>query len=193
MIIPRAVLSKFWNNEIVHDDGQEVPLRQIRAEPGQAMKIEKAKLEHAREIMGWFPDKESVTRWGSPYMKYPLQEETFLEDIYWGRMSARIALADDGRLLGFGQFYLKFGRCHLARLAINPELRGRGLGEEFIAALMKHGSEHLDTPDFSLYVMTANKPALNCYRNLGFNLADFPDEGPRLEDCVFMVADWAGK
>jgi ribosomal protein S18 acetylase RimI-like enzyme len=152
------------------------------------MKIETAQIEDAREIMGWFPDKESVTRWGSPYMRYPLQDETFLGDIYWDRISSRVARAEDGRLLGFGQFYLKLGRCHLARLVINPDFRGHGLGEEFVAALMKHGSEDLRAGEFSLYVMTANKPALNCYRSLGFELADYPDGDARLENCVFMIA-----
>ena len=157
------------------------------------MKTEAAQIKHAREIMTWFPDKESVIRWGSPYTRYPLREETFYEDIYWDRISSRIALGEDGRLLGFGQFYPKLGRCHLARLVINPVFRGQGLGEEFVATLMKHGSERLDTEEFSLYVMSANKPAYNCYRNLGFNLAKYPHDDPHLDNCVFMIADWRGR
>lgn len=152
------------------------------------MKIETATIEHAREIMGWFPDTRSVTRWGSPYTRYPLREETFFEDIYWSKINSRVAIGDDGQLLGFGQFYLKLGRCHLARLVINPDYRGRGLGEEFVAALMEHGSEQLGAPEFSLYVMSENKPAYNCYRALGFELAKWPDRDPQLENCVFMTA-----
>jgi len=156
------------------------------------MIIESAQPEHVREIIGWFPDKESVIRWGSPYTRYPLSEKTLFEDIYWDRINSRIALAEDGRLLGFGQFYPKLGRCHLARLVINPGFRGRGLGEEFVAALMKHGSEQLDTEEYSLYVMTENKPAYNCYRSLGFGLADYPNGDPKLENCVFMTAHLSG-
>ena len=152
------------------------------------MNIQKALLEDTREIMGWFPDEKSVILWGSPYTRYPLREETFLTDIYWDRISSRVARTEDGRLLAFGQFYLKLGRCHLARLVINPEFRGRGLGEAFVAALMKHGAESLGTDTFSLYVMTYNKPAYNCYKNLGFELAPNPDGDAKLENCVFMVA-----
>ena len=154
------------------------------------MKTQPAEIEHAREIIGWFPDKESVVQWGSPYMRYPLQEQSFLEDMYWDEISARVALGEDGRLVGFGQYYPKLGRCHLARLVINPQVRGRGLGEVFVAALMEHGSAELGTRQFSLYVMTANRPAYNCYRSLGFELAPYPDGDAQLEDCVFMVADW---
>jgi len=191
VIFGEAVPSIIWNNEIVHDDRPEVPLNQKPLIQDSEMNIVKAELEHARDLMGWFPDKESVIRWGSPYMRYPLHWESFLEDMYWGRMSSRVALEEDGSLLGFGQFYLKLGRCHLARLVVNPDIRGRGLGKKFIAALMKHGSEHLGTGEFSLYVMTENKPAFNCYRSLGFNLAPYPHGDPQLENCVFMLADLA--
>lgn len=153
------------------------------------MNIIKADSEHAREIMGWFPDKQSVILWGSPYTRYPLTEETFFEDIYWSRINSVVALTDNGQLLGFGQFYLKLGRCHLARLVINPEFRGQGLGATFIAALMSYGAERLDTHEFSLYVMTVNKPAIAVYKKLGFNLADYPHGDPKLENCVFMIAD----
>ena len=152
------------------------------------MKIEEARIEHALEVMGWFPDKESVVRWGSFYMRWPLEEASFLEDIFWDRMPARIALADDGRLLGFGQFYRKLGRCHLARLVINPEFRGRGLGERFVAALMEHASRVLDTDGFSLYVMAHNRPAYNAYRAVGFELYPQPPDEPELQNTVFMVA-----
>jgi len=172
--------------------GRKSRLGRAPLTPDKKMQIETARIEDAYEIMGWFPDKESVTRWGSPYTRYPLKEETFFEDIHWDQIAARVARAEDGALLGFGQFYLKLGRCHLARLVINPAFRKQGLGEEFVGALMKHGSIELGTEEFSLYVMTANRPAYNCYRSLGFKLAIDPKDGPHLEDCVFMIASGTG-
>jgi ribosomal protein S18 acetylase RimI-like enzyme len=189
--INKAESIPIWNNEIVHDDRSEVlfvgepPIPDCN--PGSNMKIEVAQLENALEIMHWFTDKESVTRWGSPYMRYPLREQEFLEDIRWGEMETRIGVGDDGQLLAFGQFYPKLGRCHLARLVINPEFRDQGLGLEFVAALMKNGSEQLGADQFSLFVMTANKPAYNCYKHLGFSMTRYPDDDPKLEDCIFMV------
>jgi ribosomal protein S18 acetylase RimI-like enzyme len=152
------------------------------------MQLTKATIEDAREIMGWFPDKASVIRWGSPYTRYPLREETFFEDIYWDRIQSITARKEDGRLLGFGQYYPKLGRCHLARLVINPDFRGQGEGERFVSALMDLGSAELDFDEFSLYVMTENLPAYYCYRHLGFELAPYPDGDAKLENCVFMIA-----
>jgi ribosomal protein S18 acetylase RimI-like enzyme len=166
----------------------ESPLRHAE-ETGRDMQIEQARIEDAREIMRWFPDKESVVRWGSPYMSYPLKDDTFFGDIYWDRITSCVARTEDGHLLAFGQYYRKLGRCHLARLVINPEFRGQGLGEKFVGALMKQGGRMLGTDEFSLYVMTANRPAYNCYKNLGFDLAQPPEDDVRLEDVVFMVSN----
>lgn len=153
------------------------------------MRIETARIEDAREVMNWFPDKESVMLWGSPYTRYPLAAETFFEDIYWERVESRIARGDQGELLAFGQYYPKLGRCHLARLAVNPNFRRRGIAVNFIGQLMEHGGEQLDTHEFSLYVMTANKPAWHCYKTLGFHMEPYPHGDPHLDNCVFMVAD----
>lgn len=153
------------------------------------MRIEIAKTGDVQDIMGWFPDKESVILWGSPYTRYPLSKDTFFEDIYWERIVSCVARDDDGTLMGFGQFYPKLGRCHLARLVLNPAYRGRGLGVKFIGMLMKHGAAELGTSGFSLYVMTFNKPAYRCYKALGFHMAPYPHGDAKLENCVFMTAE----
>jgi ribosomal protein S18 acetylase RimI-like enzyme len=157
------------------------------------MKIENASMQDAREVMNWFPDKESVMLWGSPYTRYPLREETFFDDIYWDRIESRVARGMQGELLAFGQFYPKLARCHLARLVVNPEFRRRGVGLNFIDSLMTHGGEHLNTSEFSLYVMTVNKPAWHCYKSLGFHMEPYPHGDPHLDNCVFMVADRTGE
>lgn len=161
----------------------------VAAITGLTMRIEVAQLEDVRQVMTWFPDKESLMLWGSPYMRWPIREESFLEDIYWERFEARVARGDEGELLAFGQYYNKLGRCHLARLVVNPEFRRRGIGLEFIDRLMQHGGEILGTNEFSLYVMTANKPAWHCYKSLGFHMEPYPHCDPHLDNCVFMVTN----
>ena len=54
---------------------------------------------------------------------------------------------------------------------------------------MRHGGEALNTREFSLYVMTANKPAWHCYKSLGFHMEPYPHGDPHLDNCVFMVAE----
>jgi ribosomal protein S18 acetylase RimI-like enzyme len=151
--------------------------------------ISTATRDDAREVMTWFTDAESVMLWGSPFTRFPLREETFFTDTEWEEIASRVARDEEGHLVAFGQFYPKLGRCHLARLVVNPAFRRRGLGVRFIGALMAHGGEALRTDEFSLYVMTANKAAWTCYKKLGFHMEPYPHNDPHLDNCVFMVAE----
>ena len=91
------------------------------------MRLVSSSKAHVREIMTWFPDQHALAQWGGPDMRFPFTESSFFEDIHWGKLPSYCAVSDEFGLLGFGQFYEKLGRCHLARLAIAPELRGQGL------------------------------------------------------------------
>jgi len=145
--------------------------------------------DDARQVMGWFTDAESVMLWGSPFTRFPLREETFFTDTDWDIVTSCVARDHDGTVIAFGQYYPKLGRCHLARLAVNPAYRQQGIGVRFIAALMKHGGAALDTDEFSLYVITKNEPAWRCYKKLGFHMEPYPHNDPHLDNCAFMVAE----
>jgi ribosomal protein S18 acetylase RimI-like enzyme len=155
---------------------------------GCNLKILEARLAHALEIMRWLPDRQTCEDWGGPTMRWPLEETAFLEDIHWGNMPSRAGLERDGSLIAFGQYYKKKNRCHLARLILAPRARGRGLGKAFIGALMEDGRAELETRDYSLFVLRHNRPALACYKRLGFRQTDYPKDDPILDNCIFMVS-----
>ncbi|MFC1796792.1 GNAT family N-acetyltransferase [Pseudomonadota bacterium] len=152
------------------------------------MQLQPSRKEHALEIMNWFPEEDDCRQWGGPIMRFPFREKTFLEDIHWKKIPSYSAITHEGLLLGFGQFYEKLGRCHLARLAVSPQYRSLGLGRTFICSLMHVGQEQLDTNRFSLYVLSNNAPAVACYQSLGFELAETPEEAIKLKYCVYMIA-----
>ena len=145
--------------------------------------------DDARTVMSWFTDAESVMLWGSPFTRFPLREETFFTDSDWDNVESRVARDGAGNLVAFGQFYPKLGRCHLARLVVNPAFRRRGIGIRFIEALMAHAGAALGTDEFSLYVITSNQAAWRCYKKLGFHMAPYPHNDPHLDNCVFMLAE----
>ncbi|GHA11190.1 hypothetical protein GCM10008090_21190 [Arenicella chitinivorans] len=81
----------------------------------------------------------------------------------------------DGELVAFGQFYNRLNFCHLARLVVNPEYRGRGLITLLVEYLCGTGCLHLGVRQASLFVNAHNLPALKVYRRLGFTETDYPD------------------
>jgi ribosomal protein S18 acetylase RimI-like enzyme len=151
------------------------------------MEIARTRLADIETLKSWFPDKEAGYAWGGPGLRFPFTHESFLEDMQWEKMPSYSLLDDSGQLGGFGQFYEKSGRCHLARLVVAPQLRGQGQGQWFIARLMETGMQQLGKNACSLFVIASNVRALKCYTALGFEKAAYPAEQQRFADIEFMV------
>lgn len=141
--------------------------------------------EQFRQLMRWIPDRRSCEFWASPAFPYPFTEATFMEHVRPDLPSFSL-MGDDEELLGFGQYYLRAGRCHLARLVISPFRRGQGLGAFLVRGLCRCGGQELGVQECSLFVLPDNAPAQRLYRRLGFAEATYPGETPPYG--IYMVA-----
>ena len=78
--------------------------------------------------------------------------------------------------------------CELAKMAVSPEARGRGIGEIVgsaaidIARKAGYGEMYLETNDVV-------KPALRLYHKLGFEQRPFPFDSDYQRANVYMVLD----
>ena len=151
------------------------------------MNLQSATLDQALALRNWFPDPASLAQWGGPEMPCPPTREEFLEGMHWERMPTYVAVDVDDEMLAFGQYYERYSRCHLARLAVRPDQRGKGTGQKFIAALMQHGTKDLDLAECGLFVMSDNPAAQTCYQRLGFEHAAYPSDMKRYEGVQYMV------
>jgi ribosomal protein S18 acetylase RimI-like enzyme len=144
--------------------------------------------DHIREMLAWFPNRLSCVTWGGPGFRFPFTPDTFFEDSRARSLPSYALVAESGALLGFGQYYLRAGRCHLSRLAIEPQMRGRGLGTRLIALLVALGAAKLGVEQCSLFVSTLNPRAQRLYERLGFELASYPEAGLALPESHYMIA-----
>jgi len=151
------------------------------------MDIVETRTEHLETLKTWFSDKQSVRQWGGPLFRHPFTHATFLKDMRWREVPAYSLLDDDNGMSGFGQYYEREGRCHLARLVIDPALRGQGIGRYFIRGLMQIGMTELGTDECSLFVMDSNRGAIRCYESLRFVHAPCPTEDLLYENIDFMI------
>lgn len=151
------------------------------------MKLAAVQSSHVTQLMQWFPDRHSCSIWAGPEFRYPYTDVSFKEDIRL-QLPSYSMLGDDDELLGFGQYYLRAGRCHLARLAVSPQHRGRALGAFLIRELCRLGCRDMKVSDCSLFVLESNSPAMTLYTRLGFKPAHYPGEMPPIEGCVYLVA-----
>ena len=139
------------------------------------------------ELMTWFPDSHSVGIWGGPGFRYPFDRESFQEDCCWRKFSSYCLRNQKGELAAFGQSGSRYGRAHLARLVANPNMRGQGVGSKLIETMISVASDENQFSEIALFVLRDNAPAFKCYRSLGFDIKDYPNDAPMPELCFYMT------
>jgi ribosomal protein S18 acetylase RimI-like enzyme len=147
-----------------------------------------ASSEHVLLMMSWFPSPESSLMWGGWEFRFPFTPETFLADMKLATLPSYVLIRPVATLCAFGQIYLRAGRCHLARLAVAPELRGQGLGTQLIHRLMQEGRRRLAVQECSLFVHTGNPRALALYERLGFRRVHYPEADVAQQSIHYLIA-----
>ncbi|MCM2310030.1 MAG: GNAT family N-acetyltransferase [Steroidobacteraceae bacterium] len=153
------------------------------------MRVQRFDAARLPELMRWFPDADACRVWGGPSLRFPCTLESFRADTRVDELSSWALLDEEATLVGFGQYYLRVGRCHLGRLAIAPDRRGRGLGRTLVHELCRLGSADLVVDTYSLFVLPGNERALRLYQRLGFEAARYPEPDPTFDACTYMVAE----
>lgn len=148
-----------------------------------------ASLDDIFNLMRWFPSAEATTLWGGPNFRYPFDGATFLKDCRYGEIASYCLKDSEQRILGFGQYNERYGRIHFARLAVTPDSRGQGLGQELLRRLMGVAVGDLPLKQFSLFVYRHNSIALACYEKAGFRKTQYPEGAPLADVCYYMTRD----
>jgi ribosomal protein S18 acetylase RimI-like enzyme len=163
-------------------------MQELGTARSQQVVLRAATKDDLQAMMGWFPDRRSCRIWGGPDFRYPFTEQSFQEDTRFEVLPSYV-YATDRTLVGFGQYYLRAGRCHVSRLAVSPTLRGNGWGSELLSALIDLGSAALRVDQCSLFVSADNQPAARLYRRLGFAQAPYPGPEPAMHDVLYLIAE----
>jgi ribosomal protein S18 acetylase RimI-like enzyme len=149
--------------------------------------LRKATSADIDELMEWFPDANAINIWGGPTFRFPFTRATFFEDICWGRI-ASFALDGHGEeFAAFGQVYERIGRINLARLIVNPAMRGQGVGKRLVDLLMAVSASMFACNEYSLFVYRGNVVAYECYKSMGFTVGDYPEGVPHADVCYYLT------
>ncbi|MES1195788.1 MAG: N-acetyltransferase [Steroidobacter sp.] len=123
-------------------------------------------------VASWIKSPRDCEFWAGHALTYPLQLDTLAKDI---DLSPETSFCvDDDQIFAFGQLIDKGnGRVHLAKIIVNPETRGCGIGKKLVAALIGRAKEKSFSV-IGLNVHPDNHLAINLYKKLGFELAERP-------------------
>jgi RimJ/RimL family protein N-acetyltransferase len=146
-------------------------------------------------LISWIPSRESLVQWTGPVFDYPLDRAQLNRHLTEARQEEPVDLVfkaldrDTGRAIGHGELVridAKNLSAALARILVGPsELRGRGIGEGIVRALLRIAFDHLSLHRVALNVFDYNQAAIRCYQKVGFK-----QEGVQREACKFGDEYW---
>lgn len=120
-------------------------------------------------LAAWITDATACARWAGPVLRFPFAAAELPALLTVPGGSSYCLSQDDGKLLGFGQFWvLTAGAVHLGRIIIAPDERGRGRAKSLCSLLMAQAVRATGARAVTLRVYRDNPPALAVYRQLGF-------------------------
>lgn len=129
---------------------------------------------HFATLVRWFSSEEEVVQWGGPGVSFPLDASQL--DVMLGETRARppgrLAWMAEGRdrMVGHAQLGLDWrnGNALLARVAVAPDERGRGLAAAMLRQVIGCGFALPGFERIELNVYSFNTPAIRLYERLGF-------------------------
>lgn len=159
--------------------------------PTTPLRVDAFSEAHVPEMLDWFSSLEALVQWGGPGLSFPL-EAAQLEAMLAGTEGAeaeRLMFAGivDGKLAGHAQVALDWpnGVGRLARVAINPRMRGQRLAQPFLREVTRRFFTDPAFERLELNVYTFNEAAIRTYRSLGFQ-----EEGVRRSSAKVGDARW---
>lgn len=125
--------------------------------------------EDLNTIIGWIKNEAALKCWAGPGWAWPIDADALWEQVDLEE-SLPLVMATDHDILAFGQILQQEpGTLHVSLLVVNPEFRGRRLGERICLALFKRGMAHwMDAASVTLDVCRDDKAALAMTHRLGF-------------------------
>ena len=118
-----------------------------------------------------------MVQWAGPAFKWPMTQKQFREQLRAAKGKAAtlfpFGLYRGDILIGYcelARYDRKSQSVHLSRVIISPKHRNKGFAQIMIDHVLKLGFEELGLNRIMLGVFDFNKPAVKCYKKMGFKL-----------------------
>lgn len=134
--------------------------------------------EHFEVLSNWFASQADVVQWGGPLLSFPLTVEQLRPMLTEAETMPPARLCwmakHDGTLVGHAQlgFDWRNGNALLARVAVAPHARGRGLAGPMLRLVLEQAFARPAIERVELNVYAWNAPAIRSYERLGFKAED---------------------
>jgi len=155
-------------------------------------------------LIGWVPSPEFLLQWAGPGFSYPLTRNQLKHhlasetELQPDHLIYKAVHRQSGETVGHGEIVALDRRnrsASMARILVGPpEMRGKGIGEQIVRALLRVAFQELSLHRVALHVFTFNTSAIRCYERIGFKqegvLREARQHGEEYWDvCVMSILE----
>ena len=100
----------------------------------------------------------------------PWSRESMEKELIGNDQAHYLVVEIDEKVVGYAGFWQVLDEGHIMNIAVEPEMRGQGLGEELMRAMLQQGTQ-LGIIYWTLEVRVSNIAAIKLYEKVGFTSA----------------------
>ena len=100
----------------------------------------------------------------------PWSRESMEKELIGNDQAHYLVAEIDEKVVGYAGFWQVLDEGHIMNIAVAPEVRGQGLGEELMRAMLQQGAQ-LGIIYWTLEVRVSNIAAIKLYEKVGFTSA----------------------
>ena len=110
-------------------------------------------------------DIQAVTEIEKKCFSSPWSEKSFEDSI--SREDTIFLVCEEGSITGYIGMYISFDEASITNVAVSPEFRKKGYGEQLVAEA-KFAAKEANAENIFLEVRVSNEPAISLYKKMGF-------------------------
>ncbi|MCC9174964.1 GNAT family N-acetyltransferase [Arthrobacter sp. zg-Y179] len=133
----------------------------------EPLSLRRRTVDDLETILSWIPDDAALLMFTGPRMVWPPTGAQFADLAAVPGLTAWVLCAGRTPPLGQAELRVENGNAHIARVIIDPLLRGRGLSQQLMGLVLEQACAQ-GARSARLKVTKGNAVALRAYRRLGF-------------------------
>jgi RimJ/RimL family protein N-acetyltransferase len=156
------------------------------------LQVEKFRARDIGRVCSWIKSEAIMVLWAGPSFSWPMTQKQFREQLRAAKGKAAtlfpFGLYRGSTLIGYcelARYDRKSQSAHLSRVIISPKHRYKGLARIMIGRVLRFGFEELGLNRIMLGVFDFNKPAIKCYKKMGFTLEGTLRESAKVGDSFW--------
>jgi len=141
------------------------------------LQVKRFREKDIRRVYSWIKSERVLVQWAGPIFSWPFTQKQFRDHLRASRAKQPtfypFGLYKGDLLVGYCELsdvHRKAQAARLSRVIISPGYRNKGLAQIMIENVLGFGFQEFGLNRIGLGVFDFNKPAIKCYKKLGFVL-----------------------